>query len=95
LGTNVMGLSSQSSDYQREARDRLHLPFQLVSDQSLQLKQTLGLPTFSVDGIELFKRITLIILDGKITKVFYPVFPPDRSADEVLAWLRSEIVGEA
>ncbi len=95
LGTDVLGLSSQSSDYQREARDRLHLPFQLLSDQSLHLKQTLGLPTFSVAGMELFKRITLIILDGKITKLFYPVFPPDRSADEVLSWLRSGGVGEA
>ena len=90
LRTDVIGLSSQSSDYQREARDRLHLPFQLVSDQTLQLKHALGLPTFSVDGMELFKRITLIVLDGRITKVFYPVFPPDRSADEVLTWLRVE-----
>ena len=89
LGTSVFGLSVQSSDYQREARDRLHLPFQLLSDTSRRLKHALRLPTFTVTGMELYKRLTLIAEDAKITKVFYPVFPPDRNADEVLAWLRS------
>ena len=89
LGTDVYGLSTQSSDYQREARDRLHLPFQLLSDSDLQLKQTLALPTFTAAGMELYKRLTMIVEEGRIAKVFYPVFPPDRNADEVLAWLGS------
>ncbi len=90
LGAEVFGLSVQTSEYQREARDRLHLPFQLVSDSALQLKGALRLPTFNVPGMELYKRLTLIADDGKIRKVFYPVFPPDRNADDVLAWLRSD-----
>ena len=90
LGAGVFGLSAQTSKYQREARDRLHLPFQLLSDSALQLKGALRLPTFTVAGMELFKRITLIAEAGKIRKVFYPVFPPDRNADDVLAWLRSD-----
>jgi peroxiredoxin len=90
LGTGVFGLSAQGTDYQREARDRLHLPFQLLSDSSLQLKSALRLPTFTTAGMELFKRLTLIAEHGKIRNVFYPVFPPDRNADEVLAWLRKD-----
>jgi peroxiredoxin len=88
--TGVFGLSAQTTEYQREVRDRLHLPFQLLSDSKLQLKlkSTMRLPTFAVAGMELFKRLTLITLDGRIEKVFYPVFPPDRNADEVLVWLR-------
>lgn len=92
LGTGVFGLSAQTSDYQREARDRLHLPFQLLSDSLLQLKDALRLPTFTVAGMELFRRLTLIAEEGKIRKVFYPVFPPDRNADDVLAWLRQPTV---
>jgi peroxiredoxin len=88
LGASVFGLSAQTSDYQREARDRLHLPFQLLSDSTLQLKSTMRLPTFAVAGMELFKRLTLITHDGRIEKLFYPVFPPDQNADEVLVWLR-------
>lgn len=88
LHTGVFGLSAQTTEYQREARDRLHLPFQLLSDSTLQLKGAMRLPTFSVAGMELFKRLTLVTHDGRIEKVFYPVFPPDRNADEVLAWLR-------
>jgi len=88
LRTGVYGLSVQGSDYQREARERLHLPFPLLSDASLELKRLMRLPTFSVAGMELYKRITLVTQDGKIEKVFYPVFPPDQNADEVLAWLR-------
>lgn len=90
LGASIFGLSAQTSDYQREVRDRLHLPFQLLSDSSLQLKGTLRLPMFTVGGMELFKRLTLIAEDGRIKKVFYPVFPPDRNADDVLAYLRSD-----
>jgi peroxiredoxin len=88
LGVGVFGLSTQDTDYQREVRDRLHLPFQLLSDTSLQLKSVLRLPTFHVQGTELYKRLTLIIETGKIEKVFYPVFPPDKNAEEVLAWLK-------
>ena len=88
LGVGVFGLSTQDSEYQREVRDRLHLPFQLLSDSSLQLKSALRLPTFRVQEVELYKRLILIIETGKIEKVFYPVFPPDKSAEEVLAWLK-------
>lgn len=88
LDTGVFGLSAQTSEYQREARDRLHLPFELLSDSSLQLKDALRLPTFKVEGMELFKRLTLIVEQAYIRKVFYPVFPPDRNVDEVLGWLR-------
>jgi peroxiredoxin len=88
LHTGVFGLSAQRSEYQREARDRLHLPFELLSDSGLQLKDALRLPTFTVTGMELFKRLTLVTRDGHIEKVFYPVFPPDRNAGEVLTWLR-------
>ena len=90
LGTGVFGLSAQDTEYQREARDRLHLPFQLLSDSGLQLKSALHLPTFSVQGLELYKRLTFIIDKGKIEKVFYPVFPPDKNAGEVLAWLTQQ-----
>lgn len=88
LETGVFGLSAQPTDYQREARDRLHLPFELLSDSELKLKALLQLPTFTVAGMELYKRLTLIAEDGVIVKVFYPVFPPDRNADDVLDWLR-------
>ncbi len=91
LGVGVFGLSTQDTEYQREVRDRLHLPFQLLSDPSLQLKSALRLPTFRVQGVELYKRLTLIIETGKIEKVFYPVFPPDKNAEEVLAWLKQHV----
>lgn len=87
LGYGVFGLSTQSSNYQREARDRLQLPFQLLSDSGLALKRALNLPTFQVAGMELFKRLTLVVSRGRISKVFYPVFPPDQNAGEVLAWI--------
>jgi peroxiredoxin len=90
LCTGVFGLSAQTTEYQRKERDRLHLPFQLLSDSSLQLKQLLRLPTFTGGGMELYKRLTLIVEDGRIVKVFYPVFPPDRNADDVLACLRND-----
>ncbi len=88
LHTGVFGLSAQSSEYQREARDRLHLPFELLSDSGLQLKDALRLPTFTVAGMELYKRLTLVACNGHIEKVFYPVFPPDQNADQVMTWLR-------
>lgn len=85
----VYGVSTQSSDYQREARDRLTLPFDLLSDERLQLTRALRLPTFEADGMTLLKRMALILRDGRIAHVFYPVFPPDRNAEDVLAWLRA------
>lgn len=87
LNTGVVGLSTQTTEYQREVRDRLHLPFQLLSDSTLRLRNTMQLPTFTVAGIELYKRLTLIAHEGRIEKIFYPVFPPDQNADEVLIWL--------
>ena len=86
----VFGLSAQTTHYQQEVHARLHLPFQLLSDSDLILKARLKLPTFNVAGMELYKRLTLITKNRKILKVFYPVFPPDRSADEVLDWLRKD-----
>jgi peroxiredoxin len=84
---NVFGLSTQDTAYQREAAERLHLPFELLSDAGLRLAGALNLPTFEVDGMKLIKRITLIAREAAIVKVFYPVFPPDRNAGDVLAWL--------
>jgi peroxiredoxin len=84
----VFGLSTQDNDYQREAVGRLHLPFPLLSDRDLTLTRALTLPTFSVAGMILLKRMVFVIDGGVMTKVFYPVFPPDQSADEVIAWLR-------
>jgi len=85
--TRVFGLSTQSSDYQREARDRLHLPFELLSDARLELTTAFGLPTFEVAGMTLIQRLAMVIDDGRVAKVFYPVFPPDRNVAEVLDWL--------
>lgn len=87
-GAAVAGLSTQTTDYQREAAERLHLPFPLLSDADLTLTRALDLPTFTVADVTLLKRLTLIIRAGTIEKVFYPVFPPDANAGEVLAWLR-------
>jgi peroxiredoxin len=86
---HVFGLSTQDSDYQREAAERLHLPFAMLSDAGLEFAQALKLPTFVVAGMTLLKRMALVIDDGMIIKVFYPVFPPDKNAEEVLAWLAS------
>ena len=83
----LFGLSAQNTAYQREAVERLHLPFELLSDEKLEFARALGLPTFEVEGMQLIKRITLILRDGGIVKVFYPVFPPDRNAGEVMRWL--------
>jgi peroxiredoxin len=86
---HVFGLSTQDTEYQREAAQRLHLPFPILSDAGLQLARALDLPTFSVAGMILLKRMALVIDDGVIAKAFYPVFPPDRNAEEVAAWLRA------
>jgi peroxiredoxin len=87
--TLVYGLSTQDTAYQREAAERLHLPFELLSDAGLRLAGALNLPTFEVDGMKLIKRLTLIARDNAIVKVFYPVFPPDKNAGEVIAWLNA------
>jgi peroxiredoxin len=84
----VFGLSTQDTEYQREAAERLHLPFALLSDADLELTKALRLPTFEAAGQTLLRRFTLVISDARIEHVFYPVFPPDRHAEEVLAWLR-------
>jgi peroxiredoxin len=83
----IFGLSTQDTAYQREAVERLHLPYPLLSDKGLDLIQALRLPTFEFAGETLVERLALIIDSGRITKVFYPVFPPDQSANEVLHWL--------
>ena len=90
LGAEVYGLSTQSTSYQLEAAERLNLPFALLSDEDLQFAKALGLPTMEVEGMTLIKRITLICDHGRIKKVFYPVFPPDQSADQVIKYLTSE-----
>ena len=89
LGAGVFGLSTQTTDYQREMAERLHLPFEVLSDADLRLSRALALPLFEVEGKMLIKRLTLIVRDGAIEHVFYPVFPPDRSASEVIAWLKA------
>jgi len=88
-GAGVFGLSSQDSDYQREAVKRLKLPFALLSDSDLRFARALGLPTFDAAGLTLLKRITLVLSGGQIEHAFYPIFPPDRHAGEVLAWLQT------
>ena len=92
LGARVFGLSTQGTEYQSEAAGRLHLPFALLSDAELAFAGALGLPTFEVEGMVLLKRLTLVIDDGWIEKVFYPVFPPDKSAAEVVEWLERQNV---
>jgi peroxiredoxin len=85
----VFGLSTQDSDYQREAVERLHLPFPVLSDAGMALTRALNLSTFTAAGMTLLKRMVFVIDDGVMTKVFYPVFPPDKSAEEVVNWLQS------
>jgi peroxiredoxin len=85
----VFGLSTQDSAYQQEAASRLHLPFPILSDENLALSKALKLPTFTAADMTLLKRMALVIDDGTITKVFYPVFPPDKNAVEVIAWIQA------
>jgi peroxiredoxin len=89
LGAGVYGVSTQDTDYQREAVERLHLPFELLSDSEFALTDALRLPTFDFEGVRLLKRLTLVVRSGQVEHVFYPVFPPDRHAEEVVAWLTS------
>jgi peroxiredoxin len=90
LNVAVYGLSTQSTEYQQEFAGRLHLPFELLSDSELRFCTALRLPTFIVDGETLIKRLTLILRDGRIEKVFYPVFPPDQHAGQLLRWFDGE-----
>lgn len=85
---SVYGLSTQSTSYQKEAADRLHLPFPLLSDEGLALQKALDLPVMDVAGMRLLKRLTMVVSEGRIETVFYPVFPPDRNAAEVLEYLK-------
>ena len=87
-GAHVFGVSTQHTEYQREVVDRLHLPFELLSDSELELALALQLPTFSVAGQTLIKRLTLVGREGRIDKCFYPVFPPNADAENVLNYIR-------
>jgi len=91
-GAAVAGLSTEDPEYQREAVDRLHLPFPLLSDADLALTRSLDLPTFVVAGQTLLRRHTLVIRSGRVEHVFYPVFPPTESASTVLEWLSTHPV---
>jgi peroxiredoxin len=86
---NVFGVSTQDTPYQAEAKARLHLPYELLSDEELTLVKVLGLPTFEWHGKRLIKRCALAVQDAKIIHVWYPVFPPDSNAKEVAKWLAS------
>ena len=92
LGVHVFGLSTQDIGYQREAVKRLRLPFELLSDEGLAFAKALDMPTFEVEGMTLIKRLTLVIRDGRIERVFYPVFPPGENAGEVIEWLSGTAV---
>jgi peroxiredoxin len=89
---HVFGLSTQSNAYQAEMASRLHLPFPVLSDEKLKLTRALKLPIMEVAGLTLIKRLALIVDDARISHVFYPVFPPDRNAGDVLAWLKKNPV---
>lgn len=93
LGVRVFGLSAQTPEDQREAAERLHLPMELLSDAGLTFAHSLALPTFEFEGAVLIKRLTIVARNGQIVKVFYPVFPPDANAQEVLTWLRAHPQG--
>jgi peroxiredoxin len=90
LNATVYGLSTQTTAYQSEAAERLHLPFALLSDEALQFSKALSLPTMDVEGQILIKRLTLTCKDREIKHVFYPVFPPDANADQVIEWLHQQ-----
>ncbi len=88
LNTQVFGLSTQNTDYQQEAAARLHLPYLLLSDEKLAFAQAFGLPTFQIENMRLIKRVTLIAKNGVIHHVFYPIFPSDKNAENVINWLK-------
>jgi peroxiredoxin len=88
LQVQVFGISTQTTEYQREMARRLQLPFEILTDAEFKLCDRLRLPTFEVDGMRLLRRLTMIVRGGRIEHVFYPVFPPNESAEQVLRWLR-------
>jgi peroxiredoxin len=87
LGADLVGISAQSPAEQAEFAEREHIPYPLLSDDGLRLAEALGLPTFEAEGLTFYRRLTFVAAEGRIVKVFYPVFPPDRDAAEVLTWL--------
>jgi peroxiredoxin len=87
FGADLIGISAQSPAEQAEFSEREHIPYPLLSDDGLRLAEALGLPTFEAEGRTFYRRLTFVAAEGRIVKVFYPVFPPDRDAAEVLAWL--------
>jgi peroxiredoxin len=91
LNARVFGLSAQDTGYQQGAAERLHLPFVLLSDEKLEFTGALNLPTFEVEGKTLIERLTLVVRNGRIEEVFYPVFPPGKNAEEVLEWLSERV----
>lgn len=95
LDARVFGLSTQDGDYQREVAERLALPYPLLSDDALALTRALDLPTFEVDGMTLLRRLTLLVRDGEVARVAYPVFPPDAAAAQALGLLRDAQAGAA
>jgi peroxiredoxin len=88
LGAEIFGLSTQTPEYQKEMAERLHLPFEVLSDADLKFTHALNLPTFTFDDMILIKRLTLVLKGGRIEKVFYPVFPPDKHGEQIVAWLK-------
>jgi peroxiredoxin len=90
VGAAVFGLSTQDTPYQQELASRLDLPFALLSDAALLLTRALSLPSFEVAGLTLIRRLTLLVDDGVVSHVWYPVFPPDGHAEEVLDFLRAQ-----
>lgn len=93
LGAEVFGVSTQTTPYQQEMAERLHLPYEVLSDAEFRLTEALALPTFEAGGMRLLKRLTLLVKAGRIDTCFYPVFPPDADAERVIGWLR-ERAGE-
>jgi peroxiredoxin len=94
LGADLVGISAQSPAEQAEFAEREHIPYPLLSDDGLRLAEALGLPTFEAEGRTFYRRLTFVAAEGRTVKVFYPVFPPDRDAAEVLAWLGGYAVSE-
>lgn len=91
LGAKVFGASSQALEEQNEAVARLKLPFELLNDSTFKLTESLNLPTFEYQGVKMIKRLTLVVVNGVIRKVFYPVFPPDQNVNHVISWLNEEM----
>jgi peroxiredoxin len=92
LQTEVFGVSTQDTPYQQEMVKRLEVPFEVLSDEHMELTRALKLPIFTVEGMTLLKRLTLVARNARIEHVFYPVFPPDQHAVEVIAWLKKHPV---